>query len=116
MIYIQPWYSAIQAGAAAEASELEKIAHYGRKLRPPVVNFTHYCSDQTLGGPLAACMETLTVKARRTVLITGTTIAKAIHYLLQQLSVVLWKFNAKLILNRLAVSMVEVDGDINDFV
>ena len=113
---LQPSYinkSATQAGAAAAAGELEKIAHYEEEVESSGCDF-YPLVGETLGVWTPSSLEILKIMARRTVLTTGTTISKATHYLHQQLSVRLWQSNAKLALDRLAVSTI--DSDIWDFV
>ena len=59
-------------------------------------------------------LETLKIIARRTILSTGKTVSKAISNLHQQLSVRLWQYNARMILERLAIC--NVDSDFGEFV
>ena len=76
---------ASQEGAAA-AGELEKIVHYEEEVESSGCD-VYPLVIESLGVWIPSSLETLKIMARRTVLTTGTTIAKATHYFLQQLSV-----------------------------
>ena len=98
--------SATQPGAAAAGGDSEKIARYQEEVNAARCDF-YPLVVETLGVWSPSSLETLKIIARRTVLTTGTTVSKAIQHLLQQLSFSLWRYNAKLILDRLAICNVE---------
>ena len=86
---LQPLYiskSAIQAGAAAAAGELEKSVHYEEELESSGYDF-YPLVIESLGVWSPSSLETLKIMARRTVLITGTTMVKATQYFLQTLAI-----------------------------
>ena len=97
--------SAAQLGAAAAGGDSENISLYEDEVNAAGRDF-YSLVVETLGVWSPSSLEILKIIARRTVLTTGTTVSKAIQQLLQQLSFSLWRYNAKLILDRLAICNV----------
>ena len=95
--------SAITAGSAASAGEMEKdlrhqlnVESTGSIFYPLVV--------ESLGLWSSSSLEVLKDIARKTTLTSGQTISKALTNLHERLSVCLWKNNGRMLLDRLAVS------------
>ena len=84
----------------------EKIARYEDEDNAAGCDF-YPLVVETLGVWSPSSLETLKIIARRTVLTTETTVSKGFQHLLQQLSFSLWRYNAKLILDRLAICNVD---------
>ncbi|XP_062502891.1 uncharacterized protein LOC134179892 [Corticium candelabrum] len=98
--------SATQPGAAAAGGDSEKIAQYEDEVNAAGCDF-YSLVVEALGVWFPSSLEILKIIARRAVLTTGTTVSRAIQHLLQQLSFSLWRYNAKLILDRLAICNVD---------
>ncbi|XP_062511023.1 uncharacterized protein LOC134186939 [Corticium candelabrum] len=98
--------SATQPGAAAAGGNSQKTAWYEDEVNTAGCDF-YPLVVETLGVWSPSSLEILKIIARRTVLPTGATVSKAIQHLLQQLSSSLWRYNAKLILSRLAICNVD---------
>ena len=94
---------AITAGSAAAAGEMEKdlrhqlnVESTGSIFYPIVV--------ESLGLWSSSSLEVLKDIARKITLTSGQTISKALTNLHERLSVCLWKYNGRMLLDRLAVS------------
>ena len=92
--------SSLQAGAAAASGELEKDSKYLEAVESAHCLF-YPLVIETLGTWSPSSLETLKTIARRTTLSTGSSTSNAVRHLHQQLSVRLWQFNARMVLERL---------------
>ena len=111
---LQPTYmvkAACQAGVAAEAGEREKDSSYkdivsenGGVFYPLVV--------ESLGLWSPSSLQTLKSICRRTTFHRHLTMSQAMSYFHQRLSIKLWLYNAKIILERLSV---DCSDDVLDF-
>ena len=89
--------SSLQAGAAAASGKLEKDSKYLEAVESAHCLF-YPLVIETLGTWSPSSLETLKTIARRT---TGSSTSNAVRHLHQQLSVRLWQFNARMVLERL---------------
>ena len=100
--------SAITAGTAAAAGELEKDNRYLETVEASGCSFYPLAVESfSVWTPLS--LELLKSIARKTTLHTGTRFNQAINRLHEQLSTCLWRYNAKLALDRLVVCLADSD-------
>ena len=99
--------AASQPGAAAEAGERDKdgkhnddVTNAGSMFYPLVL--------ETLGFWSPHSMETLKIIAKRAASYNNITFSQAVCNLHEQLSITLWKFNARMILDRLSLDGSDV--------
>ena len=97
--------SAQEAGAAALAGESEKDEKHQEAVETTSCMFFPLAVE-TFGVWSANSLETLK-RIARTILTTGRTVSKAISNVHQQLSVRLWQYNVRIILERLAICSVD---------
>ena len=95
--------SAITAGSSAAAGEMEKDLRHQLNVEPTGSLF-YPLVVESLGLWSSSSLEVLTDIARKTTLVSGQTINKALTNLHERFSVCLWKYNGRMLLDRLAVS------------
>ena len=84
---------------------LQKTSCMPRQLKRAVVNFTPSSSSHSVCGPWAPCsLITLRKIASRATTYTGLPRHRALTNLMQQLSVVLWRYNVRLLRSQLDLS------------
>ena len=100
--------SASTAGTAAAAGELEKDIRYLETVEASGCSF-YPLAVESFGVWTPSSLELLKSIARKTTLHTGTRFNQAINRLHEQLSTRLWRYNAKLALDRLVVCLADSD-------
>ena len=96
--------SAITAGSAAAAGEMEKDLRHQLNVGVNRNPSFYPLVVESLGLWSSSSLEVLKDIARKTTLTSGQTISKALTNLHERLSVCLWKYNGRMLLDRLAVS------------
>ena len=105
-------HAANEAGAAAKSGELKKdnrhdnnVTEAGGLFYPLLV--------ETYGVWSTHSLEVIKLIAKRSSLLNGQTLSKPFCNLHEQLSCRLWQYNAKLILEKLALVAFDVDSSFN---